>query len=617
MNHNQAWKYLLLGAIIFVGALYALPNLFGTDPSIQITRESGEVGSALVDQAKAALTEANIPFKSAQLTGRDVLVRMPDSEAQLKGAGILKQKLPKNATVALNLAPRTPAWLRAIGAHPMALGLDLRGGVHFLLKVDMQAALNQALQRYVSDLPRYLRDHDIRYAGAREQGQSVVVLFRDAQTRDEALQALQGGDFPELQLQGGDLNGNPTVSATLSEEEVQRISQFAVKQNLTTIRNRVNELGVAEPLVQRQGRDHIVVQLPGVQDSAQAKNILGATATLEFHLVDQQDDPQLAAQTGNIPAGTELYKTRDGRPILLKRDIIATGDELVDASSGIDQQSGGPAVFVTLSGKAADRMFKTTERHLGDRMAVLYIENQVDTVYVNGEPKRVQHRVEEVISDATIQGVFGKRFQITGLSNQEAHNLALLLRAGALAAPVEIVQERTIGPSLGRDNIEQGRLAVIIGFVLVVLFMAFYYRAFGLISNLALMLNLVLLVAIMSLLQATLTLPGIAGIVLTLGMAVDANVLINERIREEVRAGNSPQASISAGYDKAFWTIADANITTLIAALLLFSFGTGPIKGFAITLSIGIITSMFTAIFGTRVVVNFLFGGRRLRRLSI
>lgn len=616
MNQNPAWKYLLLAFIIILGAIYALPNLFGTDPSIQITRESGQVDAALVDKAQAALKSADIPYQSAQLKGNDILIRMPDPEAQLKGADILKQKLSNDATVALNLTPRTPSWLLAIGAQPMALGLDLRGGVYFLLKVDMQAAKKQALQRYVSDLPRYLRDQNIRYAGARAQSQSVVVLFRDAQSRDKAQQAIQS-EFPELKLGTTDLNGNPGISATLSEKELRRISEFALKQNLTTIRNRVNELGVAEPLVQRQGRDHIVVQLPGVQDSARAKDILGATATLEFHLVDQQHDPRVAAKSGTIPTGSDLYYTRDGRPVLLQSDIIATGNELVDASSSIDQQSGQPAVFVTLSGKAADRMFHTTERHLGDRMAVLYIENKVDTVYVDGKAKRTHHRIEQVISDATIQGVFGKRFQITGLSRQEAHNLALLLRAGALAAPVEIVQERTVGPSLGRDNIAQGQLAVVVGFVLVVLFMAFYYRAFGLIANLALMLNLVLVVAVMSLIQATLTLPGIAGIVLTLGMAVDANVLINERIREELRNGNSVQTSIRLGYDKAFITIADSNLTTLIAALLLFSFGAGPIKGFAVTLSIGIITSMFTAIFGTRVVVNFLFGGRRLRRLSI
>lgn len=616
MNQNPAWKYLLLAFIIILGAVYALPNLFGTDPSIQITRESGQVDAPLLDKAEAALKAADIPYKSGQLGGNDILIRMPDPEAQLKAADILKRKLPNDVTVALNLAPRTPSWLLAIGAQPMALGLDLRGGVYFLLKVDMQAAKKQALQRYVSDLPRYLRDQNIRYAGARGQSQSVVVLFRDAHSRDKAQQAIQS-EFPELQLGTTDLNGNPAISATLSEKELRRISEFALKQNLTTIRNRVNELGVAEPLVQRQGRDHIVVQLPGVQDSARAKDILGATATLEFHLVDQQHDPRVAAKSGNIPTGSDLYYTRDGRPVLLQSDIIATGNELVDASSSIDQQSGQPAVFVTLSGKAADRMFHTTERHLGDRMAVLYIENKVDTVYVDGKAKRTHHRIEQVISDATIQGVFGKRFQITGLSRQEAHNLALLLRAGALAAPVEIVQERTVGPSLGRDNIAQGQLAVVVGFVLVVLFMAFYYRAFGLIANLALMLNLVLVVAVMSLIQATLTLPGIAGIVLTLGMAVDANVLINERIREELRNGDSVQTSIRLGYDKAFITIADSNLTTLIAALLLFSFGTGPIKGFAVTLSIGIITSMFTAIFGTRVVVNFLFGGRRLRRLSI
>lgn len=616
MNQNPTWKYLLLGIIVLLGVLYALPNLYGSDPAIQISRDSGQVGPGLVGQARSILDQAEVPYETAELTEQGALISMPSPEAQLKGADALKRALSEEATVALNLAPRTPAWLEAIGAEPMALGLDLRGGVHFLLRVDVQTAIDQALQRYSSDLPGFLRDQGVRYAGARVTDGAVTVLFRDTESREQALDAFQT-EFPELGFETVEVNGNPAIAAQLSEQEVQRITEFAVKQNLTTIRNRVNELGVAEPLVQRQGRDSIVVQLPGVQDSAQAKDILGATATLEFHLVAEGADPGIAASSGQSPPGTELHYTRDGRPIVLQSDVIATGDELVDATSSFDQQSGQPAVFVTLGGNAADRMFETTQRHVGDRMAVLYIEREVNTVYENGEPRRVERNVEEVISDATIQGVFGKRFQITGLAPQEATSLALLLRAGALAAPVEIIQERTIGPSLGRDNIEQGRLAVIVGFIVVVVFMILYYRVFGIIANAALLLNLVLIVAIMSLLQATLTLPGIAGIVLTLGMAVDANVLINERIREELRSGNSPQASIHTGYDKAFLAIADGNITTLIAAVLLFSIGSGPIKGFAITLIIGLATSMFTAIVGTRVVVNFVYGGRRLSRLSI
>ena len=388
--------------------------------------------------------------------------------------------------------------------------------------------------------------------------------------------------------------------------------------NLTTLRNRVNELGVAEPLVQRQGESRIVVELPGVQDTAEAKRLLGKTATLEYRLVAQGKDAQAAQSSGTPPPGTELYETREGRPILLEQDVIASGDQLVDASSGFDQQSGSPAVFVTLDGQAASKMFDVTSAHVGDPMAVLFIENKIETRYENGEEIRERKKVEEVISVANIRSAFGKRFQTTGLERNEAHDLALLLRAGALAAPVNIVEERTIGPSLGADNIEQGRMAVIVGFLLVVAFMVVYYRGFGLFANAALFMNLVLIVALLSLLQATLTLPGIAGIVLTVGMAVDANVLIFERIREELDAGNTPQSAIKAGYDKAFSSIADANVTTLIAAVVLFGFGTGPIKGFAVTLSLGIITSMFTAIVGTRAIANLVYGRkRRLQSLSI
>ncbi|HYW76869.1 MAG TPA: protein translocase subunit SecD [Gammaproteobacteria bacterium] len=616
MNQSPAWKYLLLAFFVIVGTLYALPNLFGEQPALQITTQSGQVSSQLADQAKNELKSAGLSYQRVSRQPQSILIRMPSTQSQLKGADVLKRKLPSNATVALNLAPRTPGWLRDIGASAMPLGLDLRGGVYFLLKVDIKAALKNSLSRYETDLPTFLRKQDIRYAGARNEGDKIDVLFRNTASRDKALKAASG-EFRNLTFKDATVNGNPALTAQLSQQEVQRIRQFAIKQNLTTIRNRVNELGVSEPVVQQQGPQHIVVQLPGVQDSAQAKNVLGATATLEFHLVDEQHDAQAAEQSGNVPSGDELYKTRNGRPVLIKRDVIATGDQLVDASYGMDHQSGSPAVFVTLSSTAADKMLKTTEHNIGHRMAVLYIQNRVDTVYENGKPHRIHHTIKQVISDATIQGVFSKRFQITGLSVHEARNLALLLRAGALAAPVEIVQERTIGPSLGKDNIQKGLDAVLIAFVAVVLFMAFYYRAFGLIADMALVLNLVLIVAAMSLLQATLTLPGIAGIVLTIGMAVDANVLIFERIREEIKAGSTPQASINAGYDKAFATIADSNITTLVAGLVLFIFGTGPIKGFAVTLSIGIVTSLFTAIVGTRALVNLLWGGRRVRQLPV
>lgn len=616
MNQSPAWKYLLLAFFVVIGTIYSLPNLFGEDAALQITTQSGKVSNQLIDKALSELKQAGLSHKRVSRRPQSVIIRMPSTQSQLKGADVLKRKLPSNATVALNLAPRTPQWLRDIGASSMPLGLDLRGGVYFLLKVDIKAALKNSLARYETDLPTYLRQKDIRYAGARDQGDKLVVLFRSKQSRDQAHKAVVS-QFRDLSFSDATVNGNPALEAKLSQQDVRRIRQFAIKQNLTTIRNRVNELGVSEPVVQQQGAQHIVVQLPGIQDSAQAKNVLGATATLEFHLVDEQHDPQAAEQSGNIPSGDELYKTRHGRPVLIKRSVIATGDQLVDASYGVDHQSGSPAVFVTLSSTAANKMLQTTEHNIGHRMAVLYIQNRVDTVYKDGKPHRIHHIIKQIISDATIQGVFSKRFQITGLGVHEAQNLALLLRAGALAAPVEIVQERTIGPSLGKDNIQKGLDAVLIAFVAVVLFMAFYYRAFGLIADMALVLNLVLIVAAMSLLQATLTLPGIAGIVLTIGMAVDANVLIFERVREELQVGSTPQASINAGYDKAFATIADSNITTLVAGLVLFIFGTGPIKGFAVTLSIGIVTSLFTAIVGTRALINLIWGGRRVRNLPV
>jgi preprotein translocase subunit SecD len=545
-----------------------------------------------------------------------LLALYESTENQLKAAGVLKRQLGNDYTIALNLAPSTPDWLRAVGAEPMSLGLDLRGGVHFLLEVDMETVFNETYDRYARDIPRFLRDESIRYSRATRDGDTVRLQFPNAEVMSEARNALTS-DFSVLEFREAS-GGDNMLVATLNETEQQRITDFALQQNLTTLRNRVNELGVAEPLVQRQGESRIVVELPGVQDTAEAKRLLGKTATLEYRLVAQGKDAQAAQSSGTVPAGTELYQTRDGRPLLLEQDVIASGDQLVDASSGFDQQSGSPAVFVTLDGQAASKMFDVTSAHVGDPMAVLFIENKIETRYENGEEIRERRKVEEVISVANIRSAFGKRFQTTGLERKEAADLALLLRAGALAAPVNIVEERTIGPSLGADNIEQGRMAVVVGFLLVVVFMVIYYRGFGLFANAALFMNLILIVALLSLLQATLTLPGIAGIVLTVGMAVDANVLIFERIREELDAGNTPQSAIKAGYDKAFSSIADANITTLIAAVVLFGFGTGPIKGFAVTLSLGIITSMFTAIVGTRAVANLVYGRRRrLQNLSI
>jgi preprotein translocase subunit SecD len=461
-----------------------------------------------------------------------------------------------------------------------------------------------------------MRKDRVRYISIREAGDLLTIKFRDAEDRARGAELI-GDEYPALILTELSDGADFLLEVRLSEDEARETRKLALQQNITTLRNRVNELGVAEPIIQQQGDRRVVVQLPGVQDTAAAKNILGATATLEYRAVDIEHDPEDALK-GRVPAGSTLYKQRDGRPILLKNRVIVTGDQIINARSGFDQNSGSPQVSVTLDGKGARKMLEFTKRSVGKPMAVVFIEEKSTTRMVDGEPVVTHRQVEEVISVATIRGVFGKNFQTTGLdSPQEAHQLALLLRSGALAAPIRIIEERTVGPSLGADNVEQGFQSVVIGFCLVLVFMALYYKAFGLVADLALAVNLVLIVALLSLLQATLTMPGIAGIVLTVGMAVDANVLIFERIREELRNGNTPQASIHAGYAKALSTIADANVTTLIAAIVLFSFGTGPIKGFAVTLSLGIITSMFTAIMGTRAVINLLWGGRRLQRLPI
>ncbi|MAA73872.1 MAG: protein translocase subunit SecD [Salinisphaeraceae bacterium] len=618
MNRYPLWKYLLVAAVLLIGGLYALPNLFPEQPAVQVSREQGgTMSESLSGRVESILSGAGITLDGVSFEEGRLLARLESSSAQLKAADLLKRELGNDYIVALNLAPSTPGWLRALNARPMSLGLDLRGGVHFLLEVDMQEVFDKTYDRYAKDLPRLLRDETVRYSRAFREGDSVRLLFPNESSMDEALDLLRGEFTSELQFSS--VPDEPLlIEATLREQEITRIQDLALEQNLTTLRNRVNELGVAEPLVQRQGADRIVVELPGVQDTAEAKRLLGKTATLEYRLVAKDQSAQDAARTGVAPAGTDLFYSRDGEPVLLVEDIIASGDQLVDASAGFDQQSGSPAVFVTLDGAAAKKMFDTTSRHVGDPMAVLFVENKIETRYEDGEEIREKRKIQEVISVATIRGVFGKRFQTTGLSSNEAHDLALLLRAGALKAPVEIVEERTVGPSLGADNIRQGRTAVIAGFLFVIVFMAIYYRVFGLFADVALLTNLVLIVAALSLLQATLTLPGIAGIVLTVGMAVDANVLIFERIREELDAGNSPQSAIAAGYDKAFTSIADANVTTLIAALVLFGFGTGPIKGFAVTLSIGIVTSMFTAIIGTRALANLVYGRqRRLQTLPV
>ncbi len=610
MNQYPIWKYLLIFIILAVGAVYALPNLYGENPALQITSTRGfALPADLTTNIEDALVVEKISFSSAEQQGNHLLYRFKNTEDQIKAADVVRKALGDQYVVALNLAHSTPEFLRKLGGKPMTLGLDLQGGVHFLMQVDMDTARSQQLDRYVDDIRAVLRDNGIRYISVRHEGNGLLAMLRSAEDRARTLellrtdQSLQGLDVSELPA-----GENFGIAATVLEKQLQELQQTALKQNITTLRNRVNELGVAEPIIQQQGADRVVVQLPGVQDTVEAKKIIGATATLEYRAVDESNDAFTASQTGRVPQESRMYTDDNGNPILLKKRLIVSGDQLIGASASFDQQTGQPSVSVTLDGVGSKRMLDFTRDNVGNRMAVVYIEQKP-----NGT------KIEDVISVAVVREPFGKRFQTTGLDSiQEASQLSLLLRAGALAAPMEIVEERTVGPSLGKDNVDQGFNAVLIGFALVMVLMAVYYRVFGMVANLALLTNVVMLVSLLSMLGATLTMPGIAGIVLTIGMAVDANVLIFERIREELRNGNTPQASIRAGYEKAFSTIADANITTLIAAFVLFLFGTGPIKGFAVTLSLGIVTSMFTAIMGTRAVVNLIYGGRkRVVKLSV
>jgi len=614
MNHYSAWQNLLILAVIVVGAFVAAPNLFGDDPALQISHKKGAAMTELeLNQITQTLDEKKIEYSRAYRHEGRVVVLFKTVEDQLRASDALHESLGKTYVIALTLAPRTPDWMRAMGLKPMSLGLDLRGGVHFLYEVDIDGAVQQRLKQYETDFDRVLRKNRIKRK-TRIVKDEVRITLGDADDADRAVELLRDLDS-DIDLSRRTEDGQVVIVARMTEAQIKQRRDFAIQQNTVTLRNRVNELGVAEPLVQRQGLDRIVVQLPGVQDPAQAERILGATATLEFRLVCDGENALEAKRRGRAPIGCELYSDRSGNPVLLKRRTIVSGDQLVDATSGFSQ--GQPAVFVRLDSKGSREMLETTKHNLQKPMAVVFVEQKREVVERDGKKVEVNREEKEVINVATIQGVFSSNFQITGLDVIEARDLSLLLRAGALAAPIYKVEARMIGPSLGQDNINKGIMATVIGLVVVVAFMVIYYRVFGFIADLALMTNLVLIVALLSMLQASLTLPGIAGIVLTVGMAVDSNVLIFERIREELRNGNSPQASINAGYQKALSTIADANITTLIAAVVLFVFGTGPIKGFAVTLSLGIVTSMFTAIIGTRAIVNLVFGGRKLERLSI
>ena len=618
INQYPWWKNLLIVIVVAIGTLYALPNLYGEDPALQISSTRGaDITDITLGDVRSELQRQGIKPLTIDLERQGLVVRFANTEDQLKARDQLGLFMQDDYVIALNLAPATPDWLRSFNALPMYLGLDLRGGVHFLMQVDTDAAVQMAEDRYVGDLRALLRENKVRYLTvSRISEGGVDIKFRNAEAQQKAMSVIRK-EFRNLKLSDEQRGSAFYVMVRLSEDEIRETRKFAVQQNVTTLRNRVNELGVAEPLIQRQGEDRIVVQLPGVQDTARAKEILGATATLEFRMADETGNLQ-DALAGRVPAGSRLYKTREGGHVLLKKQVIVTGDAITDARSGIDSQNGSPNVRISLDQKGGKKMLKVTKNNVGKGMAVVFIELKTKSKMVDGKLVKTRTKVEEVINVANIREPFGSGFQITGLnSSEESRTLSLLLRAGALSAPIEIMEERTIGPSLGQDNIDMGFKSVVIGFVLVLIFMAVYYKVFGLVANLALAFNLVMVVAVLSMFQATLTLPGIAGIVLTVGMAVDANVLIFERIREELRNGVSPQAAIHAGYEKAVSTIADANITTLIAAFVLLGLGTGPIKGFAVTLAIGILTSMFTAIVGTRAVINVIYGGKRVKKLSI
>ncbi|RLT95331.1 protein translocase subunit SecD [Ketobacter sp.] len=621
MNKYPLWKYLLVLVVALFGIIYALPNLYPDDPALQVTakKAGAETAPDVLERAVAALEKSGISVKRSELLPGSALIRFNNVDDQINAKDVVQSAVSDDYVVAMNLAPNTPDWLVSLGAGPVKLGLDLRGGVHFLMEVDMAKATENKLKNDLNNIRDGLREEKVRYKQASKEGDQLRLSFTTEERVSQARSLLQK-EFRDYLIQEEQADNVTTLLLTLSEQAVKEIKDYAVSQNLTSLRNRVNELGVAEPVVQRQGADRIVIQLPGIQDTAEAKRIIGRAANLEFRMVDWENDP---LSVSRAPVGSEFLPMRStGQGVLLKKDVIVTGDRVVGASTGYDE-NGRPQVNIELDSVGGKRMFRTTNKHVKDSMAVVFIELEPEkrTVVVDGKEveKVFTKETREVINVATIQSALGNSFRITGLdSPAEAKELALLLRAGALAAPMYFVEERTVGPSLGQQNIEAGLMSLVTGFALVLLFMVGYYKLFGLIANVALVLNLLLLVAFMSIIPgATLSLPGMAGIVLTVGMAVDANVLIFARIREEMANGITPHAAINAGYDRAFLTILDANITTLLVGLVLFAFGSGPVKGFAVTLSIGILTSMFTAIVGTRAIVNLIYGGRALQKLSI
>ncbi|WP_085115432.1 protein translocase subunit SecD [Serratia proteamaculans] len=614
LNRYPLWKYLMLIVVILVGLLYALPNLYGEDPAVQITGARGVAASeTTLDQVRTVLEKDKIASKSIALENGAILARFSNPDIQLRAREALMAELGDKFVVALNLAPATPAWLAMLGAEPMKLGLDLRGGVHFLMEVDMDTALSKLQEQTMDTLRSELREKGIPYASIRKlDNNGVEVRFRDDAARDQAISYISSRQR-DMVLSA---NGTNTLKASLTDARLSEAREYAVQQNITILRNRVNQLGVAEPLVQRQGSDRIVVELPGIQDTARAKEILGATATLEFRLVNTNADTTAAAN-GRVPGDSEVKDTREGQPVVLYKRVILTGDHITDSTSSTDEYN-QPQVNISLDSAGGTAMSNFTKDNIGKPMATLFVEYK-DSGKKDANGRAVLVKQEEVINVANIQSRLGNSFRITGIGNpNEARQLSLLLRAGALIAPIQIVEERTIGPTLGQQNITQGLEACLWGLVASIVFMVVWYRKFGMIATTALVANLVLIVGVMSLLPgATLTMPGIAGIVLTLAVAVDANVLINERIKEELKNGRSVQQAIHEGYKGAFSSIVDANITTLITAIILYAVGTGSIKGFAITTAIGVATSMFTAIVGTRAIVNLLYGGKRINKLSI
>ena len=620
-----AWKYLLIAVVLIIAGLYAAPNLYPDEPSVQITSAAAgtQLSEGILTQSQSLLEEAGLNNHDGTFEGNSALVRLDNPVDQLKAQEVLRQNLGEDYVVALNLAQTTPQWLRDIGAKPMKLGLDLRGGVRFVLEVDMDKALEQRLTSASRDMRRELRSERIAIKGIKTEERSVVLHFADTDTRNRAQNVLQGSMGNTFSLQSSIDAQGPALILAYNDATLDEINSYAVNQNLTTLRNRIAELGVTEALVQSQGASRIVVELPGVQDTAEAKRVLGRTANLEFRMVAEDSENYMG---GIPPAGTEAFpfETLDGPPVLLERQAIVTGDKVTNAQTGVDE-SGSPEVSITLDSAGGKLMQNATRTAVGKQMAVLFIENKQRITYeedpATGETVEVRTPYAEtkVINRANIQAVLGSSFRITGLdSSAEAAELALLLRSGALAAPMYFVEERTIGPSLGQENIDKGLFSTQVGYLLVFVFMIIFYRLFGVIANVALAVNVIIIIAIMSILGSSLTLPGIAGIVLTIGMAVDANVLIFERIREEIANGVRPKSAIVAGFDRAFSSIFDANITTLLVAFILFAIGTGPIKGFAITLAIGIVSSLFTAILVTRALVQIAYGKRKsIKRLSI